>query len=744
MYVSLIRKVFVLVVAAMLLGISGAAIGQSSIERNHAGSWFDPAAPGHGLNFQLLPSRVGLLYWYTYDQSGRPIFLYGQTRDPIPINATSVVFETFYLEGMRFPTFNPISLQRARWGEMTMSFDGCARASLFFLGGNLAQMQNAPTGTGTIQLVKLADQDGVECSADGAVSGIWSGQVLRNGLSSDAFLLMSSDGLSALIEPNSDRAGTGTWRVDSNKVLGEWGVCLTGQSCVDERIEMALKPQLSLIGPIRRGQIPSGSIALRRDPSNYLQIQGGDLTGRYSNLKGYSATILSGGGFQFSLSGDCRLSGALNQPILGKNIFKIEGAASGCSQGSTFSGLAFGSDRATPGAQSELLLAVRLGQRTVLGAALSREAERLTPSNVVDTQSLSYPLAFVSGSVTGFPERVQVTNLATGQTAEWPIVAGRYKALILLKEGKNNIEFDFGGRKQQLTLSFVPDSLPVKRVRLIYYLAADGTGELDGPPGSDRSVQTAVKRMQTGALLLQTFFAESYRSSRERQTGVPGLPRKTFHFAKVDGGLPVVEIVRSTRLRQQILGENNDNSQFGEIVDRLYSLDRQAGRVPDDFAYMVRSGIATLDSVTGIYRGGICLGSGGLMGAGVGVCHGANLVTHASSVSTVPWHFLDDTPIDSRYIVDDSRALRNYFGSYSATLGGLLHEFGHALSLPHTNTGVMASDFSYINRFFSLTEVQPDGSNLVITRMNELPYPQEVDWWHPDSVRILETSPFIR
>ena len=131
------------------------------------------------------------------------------------------------------------------------------------------------------------------------------------------------------------------------------------------------------------------------------------------------------------------------------------------------------------------------------------------------------------------------------------------------------------------------------------------------------------------------------------------------------------------------------------------------------------------------------------MGAGVGMCHAANLITHAPTVDSIHDHFTDNTPFDPNYIVEDSQGRGNYWGSFAATLGGLMHETGHAFSLPHVNVGVMASDFGSINRFFTVHEVQPDGSRLPITKDTELRHPEPQDWWHPDSVEILEQSPFI-
>lgn len=714
-----------------------------TIERSHAGSWYNPAASGHGFTFQLLPSRVGLLYWYTYDQAGRPIFLYGQTSSAIPVKASEATFDAYYLQGMAFPTFNPAGLRRQYWGSLRLRFESCAKAELTYDGSNASAIQGAPTGTGVIPLVKLADQEGIECETSGASAGAWRGHVMRDGQSVDALLLKEPGRYVAYFEPKTGRAGFGTWTGVEAELGARIDVCpADGGACDAMNADYHLRRQIALEGTYRMDQGQIGALSLERDTANYRTLATADIAGEYISPGRATARINGNGELQVELPGSCRVNAQLGQPLAGRNLFKAEGTASQCRFGPNVLALAYLSRGRLPGESDRVMLVMRAGE--ILGFELERAPEgRLMPENVSDGDTLTYPLAFIEGTAATSAQSVVVTNTTTGETSTWPVDKGRYKALVLLRQGQNALRFEFEGRRFDLKLSHQPNTLPGKRVRLVYYLGSDGTGEVDGPPGYDRSLQTAIRRIQTGALLMQTFFAETYKRSRERQTGRSGLPVKTFYFESTTDGIPVVEIVRSARTREQILQENNHVAQFGEIVTTLYTRDREAGKDPGNYAYMVRSGIATLDAATGVYRGGICLGSGGLSGAGVGVCHGATLVTHAPSIAEVPAYFMDNRPVDPRYIVDDSRALRNHFGSYVAPLGGLLHEFGHALSLPHTPTGVMASDFAYINRFFMVLEPQPDGSVLGIRRENELPYREPVDWWHPDSVSILETSPFI-
>ena len=68
-----------LLASALALAASGQA-GAASITREFTAAWHDPTRPGHGLGLEVIDSngsKNALAYWFTYDKSGRQLWLFG-------------------------------------------------------------------------------------------------------------------------------------------------------------------------------------------------------------------------------------------------------------------------------------------------------------------------------------------------------------------------------------------------------------------------------------------------------------------------------------------------------------------------------------------------------------------------------------------------------------------------------------------------------------------------------------------
>lgn len=364
--------------------------------------------------------------------------------------------------------------------------------------------------------------------------------------------------------------------------------------------------------------------------------------------------------------------------------------------------------------------------------------------NVTDGDTLSYRMALLHGYRPTMPNSdVEVT--ANGVTRSWPLFGGYFKAFVLLQPGANDLILKYNnGKQERVTLHFKQPSAMEKQVRFFFFLGSDGLGTMDAPPGVPNGISETIKRMKFNAFMLQTFFAESFRASRlfhEGRAYSDPMEHKTFQF-ELDANLePIIYILRSDLTQLNMWNRNDGGQDFFQVVRIVNS-----GTVPWNPANTVhfgRSGISHLDPSTGIYKAGVCAGSGGIEGGGVGMCEGANLITHARDIDDLVAAFSNNQAIDQRYIVDDSQGRMNYWGSFAASLGGLMHEGGHALSLGHSDVGVMASDFGSINRFFMVYELRSDGSKLPITPDNELRQGVRYPWWTKSDVGILLTSPYI-
>ena len=62
----------------MLALLPGIVVAQHSVTTGTSGNWFDPANSGHGLQIEILDNSQALIVWYVYDETGQPMWLFGQ------------------------------------------------------------------------------------------------------------------------------------------------------------------------------------------------------------------------------------------------------------------------------------------------------------------------------------------------------------------------------------------------------------------------------------------------------------------------------------------------------------------------------------------------------------------------------------------------------------------------------------------------------------------------------------------
>ena len=110
-------------------------------------------------------------------------------------------------------------------------------------------------------------------------------------------------------------------------------------------------------------------------------------------------------------------------------------------------------------------------------------------------------------------------NAYSGVISEVPMTKLRFKALLQLYSGDNEIKFDFLGVKDTLRISFYPASNPYS-MRLVYIVCCDDDGRFQCPPDQDNSQASAVKRLKVAGLVLQCCMAELLWSQK--------MGRKTF------------------------------------------------------------------------------------------------------------------------------------------------------------------------------------------------------------------------
>ncbi|KFN48895.1 hypothetical protein [Arenimonas composti] len=54
------------------------ALPAAAIDPSYSGSWYNPPESGSGFNLEIFSRDRAILYWYTYDDAGEPVWLYSE------------------------------------------------------------------------------------------------------------------------------------------------------------------------------------------------------------------------------------------------------------------------------------------------------------------------------------------------------------------------------------------------------------------------------------------------------------------------------------------------------------------------------------------------------------------------------------------------------------------------------------------------------------------------------------------
>jgi hypothetical protein len=137
-----------------------------SIGVDLAGAFFDPARSGDGVFLHTVTDaegarRVPILFWYTFDDSGRPIWLIGaESSNELALPPFGYMsFDLVQPVGTRFgPGFDPSAVQRRAWGSVTLAFaPGTCNAV------RLEWRRRADGATGTLDYTRLTRPNASRC-----------------------------------------------------------------------------------------------------------------------------------------------------------------------------------------------------------------------------------------------------------------------------------------------------------------------------------------------------------------------------------------------------------------------------------------------------------------------------------------------------------------------------------------------------------------------------------------------------
>ena len=114
-----------------------------NIRPSWSGDWYNPDQSGHGISVEILDDERTIIFWYTYDRDGNPLWLIAEGvnswvfnspvfSSDLPWPGIRVEATAYYHEGMMYGEFDPATNNRQEWGTIVLVFpyDSCNTAQM--------------------------------------------------------------------------------------------------------------------------------------------------------------------------------------------------------------------------------------------------------------------------------------------------------------------------------------------------------------------------------------------------------------------------------------------------------------------------------------------------------------------------------------------------------------------------------------------------------------------------------------
>jgi beta-glucanase (GH16 family) len=135
--------------------LGGTSVGNNAVlGQEYSGSWYNPDQSGHGFSMEfgeVQGTPVALVYWYTYDLDGKPIFLIGQgtqTADGVDLDVISPY-------GMQYGMFDPGTVVRENAGTARLDFSDANNAVFSYVPSEFSQTAWGHSAIESLPLIKL-------------------------------------------------------------------------------------------------------------------------------------------------------------------------------------------------------------------------------------------------------------------------------------------------------------------------------------------------------------------------------------------------------------------------------------------------------------------------------------------------------------------------------------------------------------------------------------------------------------
>lgn len=349
-------------------------------------------------------------------------------------------------------------------------------------------------------------------------------------------------------------------------------------------------------------------------------------------------------------------------------------------------------------------------QSSSSSSAIAQNPSQCELLNFGAEETISYRLPILYGRCP--TENSEVTIKIADKTYTWPLLDGYFKGAVLLERGANEIVFNSGEKKSSVKINLVASQNPQK-VQMVYAIAANDDGHFLAAEGEPNDMASAMKRVSTQALMMQSATAEMlYKATGKRQT---------YTLVEDENGNPIINTLQMPDTRTALYALDGLNIYY-RIQDLLNT------EAQNTHKYLVIMGFSG-------YENGRTLAHAALGGGNLGIFGGTHLHSCPENVDEIPARFSDTKLIDTLILPDDSAGRSSYWANCSTGIGASLHELGHTLGMNHTSYGIMMRGFDRFNRLFMINE--PGISTPIL-------HADEYDAvWHPDSLAVISFSRWI-
>ena len=142
-----------------IAGVECGAAAKTGLNASVSAAWYDPQRVGEGFLIEVLDAANAVVFWFTYDPEGRPLWIIGE--GVVDGNRVFVESSVYTRGGIFGPDFDPDLVERIEFGPMAFSFNGSGQL------GSMAFVGPRDFGDGEMRLVRLTELEDVVVGFDG-------------------------------------------------------------------------------------------------------------------------------------------------------------------------------------------------------------------------------------------------------------------------------------------------------------------------------------------------------------------------------------------------------------------------------------------------------------------------------------------------------------------------------------------------------------------------------------------------